>query len=92
MNCRQCESLEKRRDGENVCDECLRPIPKYDNMGGAGFESHSIHHFHTEEEGVKTLNLPVHLQLCHECYLKDFEKNYPGDPLPEIANVKGAEY
>lgn len=71
------------------CDTCRRPIPKYEAMQGAGFQSHTVDHYHDESFGRgKALRIPVLLELCHECYLKDFQIFCPNSPLPDIANVK----
>ncbi len=94
--CAICAEREKHRrvrldDGRllAVCDECHQPIPPYEAMGGSGFESHTVDHTHTEQLGNVTVQVPVMLQLCHACYLKDHQKVYPNSPLPVIANVRG---
>ncbi len=82
----------------HYCEGCGRRIPKYEGMQNAGFQSHTIHHYHgepidminpdTRDPKHVALALPVHLELCHECYLQDFAKVYPGEPLHDIANVR----
>ena len=100
MSCTKCKALAAKKDTVNArgdkrraCDACGKPIPVYVAMGGAGFQAHSIDHEHLEEHDmgngqVKKARTPVHLELCHECYLKDFAQQYPGQPLPDIANVR----
>jgi hypothetical protein len=95
--CDRCQALEadKRIPAPNRpgfflrrCDRCKAPIPLYENMGGAGFRSHTVDHYHEDAAGRKTLQTPVMLELCHACYLQDYAAFYPGAELPDIANVK----
>lgn len=75
------------------CDKCGKGIPRIPQMQGAGFESHQPDHFHQTRIDIggrksQPLSDAVMLELCYECYLKDFAEAYPGEPLPIIANVE----
>lgn len=76
------------------CDCCGDPIPKYPGMEGVGFESLTVHHYHGAEIPVspskrKSVQVPVMSELCHPCYVKDFQSHFPDETLPDIANLKG---
>ena len=77
----------------HYCEGCGRRIPQYHGMQNSGFESVAIHHYHGEDETlpngkVVTLHIPIHQELCHECYLEDYAANYPTAPQPVIASAR----
>jgi hypothetical protein len=101
--CQRCQVLAAEKDLEvykflddgrtyivkhRKCDECGEPIPHYVAMQGSGFQSLTIDHFHAEQVLGVQMQSPVTLELCHRCYLRDFAKHYPTDPLPVIRNVE----
>lgn len=70
-------------------------------MQNCGFEAVSIHHYHSETQGAGqivgfiegkdkpvTFQLAVHLELCYECYCKDYAVVYPNQPPPKITNTR----
>ena len=79
------------------CEGCGIRIPQYHGMQLCGFEAASIHHYHDQgeypvdqkpEDKFIVFRIPVHPELCHECYLADYAKTFPGAELPIIANVR----
>ena len=90
-DCPVCESRSTRREAEDqweVCADCGKRIPTerteyaYKNMGGQGFRSHTSDHRHTKMVRGEIGFGFAHRALCLECYRIDFEKFYPGEPLP----------
>lgn len=63
-----------------TCGDCKKEIPVYPNMNGAGYKSY------TSERRVAANNAieVVERELCRDCALKDFEKAFPGKPLPVL--------
>lgn len=81
-HCAAIEAAKQHKDGGRACDGCGAKIPVYVAMQGAGYESHTVHHWHLMELGSRAAWGPVMLELCRDCYLKDFAANYPDHPLP----------
>ncbi len=77
----------EKNDMRRACDGCEKLIPVYVAMQGAGYQSHSHHHFHLIELGPRACWEPVHAELCRECYLKDFAAVYPTLPAPKCMAV-----
>ena len=77
---------------KNVCADCQTPIPNFDNakssdhryrnMGGNGFQSCTSNHNHFRNIKGSTGMQPVRRELCVDCYLLDFAKQYPDAELP----------
>jgi hypothetical protein len=87
--------------GRHYCEGCGKRIPQYHNMQNCGFQSPSIHHYHSDTQGAGqitgflegvdkpvTFKVPVHLELCYECLVKDHTQVYPNLPPPKIANTR----
>lgn len=68
----------------HACDDCGAAIPEYPNMGGHGYESQTVHHYHLGDISTKTAWLPVMRELCRECYLIDYAAQFPGASLPDL--------
>lgn len=97
-NCAQCRGWESLKIIEmpsgskrRRCDMCGCGIPPYANMQGAGFQSETISHYYVETEGDKNFHMPVQLELCYGCYLKDYALAYPDAAIPVIVNVRDFE-
>lgn len=81
-----CPLCEARKPG--FCADCKKPIPKQEDdikylwMHGMGFQSHTHDHRHTRSvEGIVGFGW-VPRELCLECYVTDFKKVYPNEPIP----------
>lgn len=77
----------KGEDGRNIglnCDGCGKQIPAYAGMGGSGFQSQTIHHWHLKPINGIAARQGVTRELCRECQLIDHAEAYPGQPLPEL--------
>ncbi len=88
--CPHCAAFDARKlnaDGSRNCDGCGCRIPVYVAMQGAGYESHTVHHWHLQDLGARAAWAPSMLELCRECYLKDHAAFYPGRPLPKCMAV-----
>ena len=92
-----CEICRKRAGKKAVvvkglpfraCDDCGKPIPRYESMGGSGFESCTGDHDHLVDlGGGRFAKAPAKRELCYECYCLDFVTKYPKETPPVIANV-----
>ena len=58
------------------CDGCAGVI------AGTCYESQTVHHYHLG--AIKDANcwMPIHRELCLECYRLDFAAKYPGVKVP----------
>ena len=96
--CQKCAARERNKvvtmpngSKRRRCDDCGRGIPPYTGMQGSGFQAESVDHEYMEVVKDNNFFMPVHLELCYVCYMKDYAKNYPNSPLPQIANVRDFE-
>lgn len=82
------------REGKprRYCEDCGRRIPQYHSMQNCGFQSQTLHHHHEQpidkDRLGRTYQIPVHRELCHDCYLVDHQVAYPDAPVPQIANAR----
>lgn len=92
-----CPKCKDNRDNKELtvngrsyrrCDGCKKPIPRYENMQGGGFEGHGIDHQFSYTGLGKPIDKTVRLELCYDCFKADFEKAHPGQTAPVIANVE----
>jgi hypothetical protein len=75
-----CEICESRAPGR--CDRCHKPIPVYENMGGAGFQSVKPDHFHLAQiEGIAGRRAQW-AEVCRECYREEHKTVYPDLRIP----------
>lgn len=79
--CAYCKLM--KADPEKHCDDCKRAIPVYTGMGGSGYESATVHHYHLESASALTMRIPIMRELCAECYRADYQRQFPGaaDPV-----------
>ncbi len=112
MACARCDKVfaplreaQERRKAEGlppaqICFGCLRPIPHYPGMYGAGFESRTVDHEHLEACEGRNVWAPVMFELCLTCFRADQRKNGEAplfdppfhdleipDPPPQAAQV-----
>ena len=81
--CPHCEDWAKwkrRDDGTRACDECGNQIPVLPGMGGAGYESQLPHHWHMDSLDSRSIWMPVMMELCPDCYRKNWSMRYPSVP------------
>lgn len=77
----ECGDCAKSVPGK--CDACGEDIPECLWMGNAGYQSHTVDHWHRVMLDGKQAQKPIFRKLCAYCYDKDFARNYPGEPLPK---------
>lgn len=88
-DCKLCtERAAKKEIRENGklqrrCDGCGKPIPRYENMDGNGFAAAAPDHIHLGIDDKKS-ETPITPELCGECYVKDYAKAHPSDPVPAL--------
>ena len=88
--CPMCKDAREAKDilladrRARACDDCGAAIPVYTGMGGNGYESATVGHYHVEPAGSATLRVPVMRELCRACYLTDYAVMFPGATLPEL--------
>lgn len=78
-HCAEASALAAKR----CCADCKQPIPVYPGMGGAGYESATVH-FHLGDILGRQTWLGVNRELCRPCYLIDYAKQFPGAALPDL--------
>lgn len=59
------------------CDDCGKAIPIYPGMGGSGYESQTVGHFHLEAMGSQIGRTPIMRELCEACYKADYAIAFP---------------
>ena len=78
--CVYCKAMDA--EPKRHCDDCKQPLPVYPGMGGSGYESATVGHYHLESAGNRTLRNPVMRELCADCYRVDYQRQFPGSPDP----------
>lgn len=69
------------------CDDCGERIERRLGMDGAGFQSHTMHHYHPGELEGKKIDEPIMRELCGKCYLIDHAKAYPASAPPVLMPI-----
>ncbi len=82
-DCPTCASWREQRAGRSgpVCDGCGKAIAPLENVP-AGYDAHTIDHWHFTQVGGKQALRPVKMRLCPPCYRKDWKKTYPKTKCP----------
>lgn len=69
--------------GLHKCQECQAAIPRYgQTMGGNGFESQTIDHWHFRTVISTQGFSAVTKELCIDCYRTDWKQVYSEEAVP----------
>lgn len=85
--CAEWDAKKLDEDKKRRCDDCHHVIAWTKEMQGCGYASATVHHFHIEASGGKTLRMPMMRELCEECFRKDYFVAFPQAKVDPITSA-----